>query len=339
MLVMAYFRKLKTGWRVEVERAGVRASKMFQTKAAAQAWAVEEEAKILRGIGKLYPDKTLADALDKYRAEVSINKRSSHSEGLRFAAMMRDFPALCGKLLQEITPADIGSWRDARRQSVSDSSVVREASTLKNLWNVARDEWGWCGESPWKKVKMPRKAHARTRQTHGGELYRLLRGLGYRTGVRPDMPQQQVALAYLVAHHTAMRAGEILSLRRSSVDLARRVIRLDRHKTDSEVGVRHVPFTTRAARLLRLLDGWAAEAGRDTYFTISSQSLDTLFRKVRDRLLIDNLRFHDSRAAALTRLSKRMDVLRLAKISGHKDLNQLLSAYYRETAADVAATI
>lgn len=336
---MAYYRKLKTGWRVEIERAGVRASRMFSTKAAAQAWAVEEEAKILKGIGKLYPDKTLAAALEKYLGEVSINKRTRHSEQLRFAAMMRDFPELCGKFLHTITPADIGAWRDARRKAVSDSSVVREASPLKNLWNVARDEWGWCGDSPWKKVKLPKKAHARTRQTHGDELYRILRGLGYRTGARPEMPQQQVALAYLVAHHTAMRAGEILRLSRSSVDLTKRVIRLDRHKTDEDAGVRHVPFTRKAARLLRQLDAWAAEDRRDTYFTIGSQSLDTLFRKVRDRLLIENLRFHDSRAAALTRLSKRMDVLRLSKVSGHRDLNQLLKSYYRETAADIAATI
>ncbi len=124
---MAYYRKLKTGWRVEIERAGVRASRMFSTKAAAQAWAVEEEAKILKGIGKLYPDKTLADALEKYLGEVSINKRTRHSEQLRFAAMMRDFPELCGKFLHTITPADIGAWRDARRKAVSDSSVVREA--------------------------------------------------------------------------------------------------------------------------------------------------------------------------------------------------------------------
>jgi integrase len=55
--------------------------------------------------------------------------------------------------------------------------------------------------------------------------------------------------------------------------------------------------------------------------------------------LIDDLTFHDSRAAALTRLSKRMDVLRLSRISGHRDLNQLLKAYYRGTAADVAASI
>lgn len=54
---------------------------------------------------------------------------------------------------------------------------------------------------------------------------------------------------------------------------------------------------------------------------------------------MDDLHFHDSRADALTRLSRRMDVLRLSKISGHKDLNQLLEAYYRESAADVAATI
>jgi hypothetical protein len=32
-----------------------------------------------------------------------------------------------------------------------------------------------------------------------------------------------------------------------------------------------------------------------------------------------------------------MDVLRLSRNSGHRDLNQLLAAYYRETAADVAA--
>jgi len=60
---------------------------------------------------------------------------------------------------------------------------------------------------------------------------------------------------------------------------------------------------------------------------------------VRDRLLIEGLRFHDSRADALTRLSKRMDVMRLARVSGHRDLRQLMSAYYRAPAAEVAASI
>jgi integrase len=336
---MAYFTKTTAGWRCQIARKGIRLSSTFPTKAAAQAWAAEEERKILRGASGAYPDKTLADALDDYHRKVSVHKRTARSEGLRFEAMKREFPHLCVKKLHEITPTDIAEWRDARRAQVSDSSVVREASTLKNLWNIARDEWGWCGESPWKKTKMPRKAHARTRQTLRSELYRLVRSMGYVTGNKPRTPQHQVALAYLLAHHTALRAGEILSLSRSSVDLEKRVIFLGHHKTVKDVGARKVPFTSRALRLMRLLDGWATEDVRDDYFTISSQSLDVLFRKVRDRLMIENLRFHDSRAAALTRLAKRMDVMRLARISGHKDLRQLMDAYYRATAEDISATI
>ena len=246
---------------------------------------------------------------------------------------------LCGKVLHEVTPEDIGVWRDARLKVVSPSSVVREAAQLRNVWTVAENEWGWCGASPWKKVKLPVKGHARTRRTSWREVRLLVRHMGYVTGRAPATPQGQLAWAYMVAQHTALRASEIRSLSRSSVDLTKRVITLESHKTLEREGTRFVPFTTKAARLLRVLDANAAAEGRDEYFTMSAQSLDVLFRKVRDRLLLDNLHFHDSRADALTRLSRKMDVMRLAKISGHRDLNQLFTAYYRESAADIAATI
>jgi integrase len=334
---MAYITKLKTGWRAQVARQGVRTSKMFPTKAAAVAWAAVEEASILTEVQAKYPSKTLDDALSRYEQEVSAHKRGARPEGLRFQALRRDFPHLCKKLLHEITPADIASWRDARRRVVSDSSVVRDANLFRNVWTVGK-EWGWCGESPWGKTKLPREGSARTRQTQPVEIKRLVRSMGYVTGAKPLRPQHEVALAYLVAHHTALRAGEILGLRRSTVDLTKRVIRLETHKTMDRVGARFVPFTRKALHLLRWLDGWAKEDGRDAYFTITGQTLDVLFRKVRDRLLIEGLTFHDSRAAALTRLSKKVDVLRLSRISGHTDLRQLM-AYYRETAAEVAQTI
>ena len=336
---MAYIRKLKTGYRVEVVRRGIRKSQVFPTKSAATAWAAVEEGKILSGLAGAYPDFTLKDAFDKYERQVSKTKRGSHAEGLRFAAFMREFPALCGKVLHEVTPEDIGVWRDARLKVVSPSSVVREAAQLRNVWTVAENEWGWCGASPWKKVKLPAKGHARTRRTSWREVRLLVRHMGYVTGKAPATPQAQVAWAYMVAQHTALRAGEVRSLSRSSVDLTKRVITLESHKTLEREGTRFVPFTTKAARLLRVLDANAAAEGRDEYFTMSAQSLDVLFRKVRDRLLLDDLHFHDSRADALTRLSKRMDVMRLAKISGHRDLNQLFTAYYRESAADIAAKI
>lgn len=116
------------------------------------------------------------------------------------------------------------------------------------------------------------------------------------------------------------------------------MITLNTHKTLEREGVRFVPFTRKAARVLSVLAAAAKVAGRDGYFTISDHSMDVLFRRVRDRLLIDGLHFHDSRADALTRLSKRMDVLRLSRVSGHRDLRQLSDAYYRATAAEIAAS-
>ncbi len=336
---MAYLRKIKTGWRAEVERKGVRKSQVFPTKGAAALWAAQTETEILKESKAQFPSKTLADAIDRYVADVSSRKRGAHAEELRFNAIKREFPALCGKLLHEVTPSDIAGWRDARRKVVSDSSVVREAAAFRNLFNVARDEWGWCGDSPWAKVKLPPKAHARTRRTSTSEFKLMMRHMGFVTGKAPVTPQSEVAWSWLVAQHTAMRAGEVLSLKRSTVDLVKRVVTLHSHKTLEREGVRFVPFTRKAARVLAVLDTAAREAGRDAYFTISGHSLDVLFRRVRDRLLIEGLHFHDSRADALTRLSKRMDVMRLARVSGHRDLRQLMSAYYRETAAEVAASI
>lgn len=38
----------------------------------------------------------------------------------------------------------------------------------------------------------------------------------------------------------------------------------------------------------------------------------------------------------MTRLSKKLDVMQLARVSGHRDLRILHSTYYRETAEDMA---
>lgn len=111
-------------------------------------------------------------------------------------------------------------------------------------------------------------------------------------------PKEEVTLAYLVGLRSAMRAGEILSLGKSTLDLERRVAEV-KHKMQYLTGrPRQVPLTRHASRLLRPV------AQRERCFSIMAASQDTLFRKSRDRLLIEDLHFHDSRAEALTRLSR-----------------------------------
>ncbi|WP_116140051.1 hypothetical protein [Paraburkholderia sp. BL27I4N3] len=78
---------------------------------------------------------------------------------------------------------------------------------------------------------------------------------------------------------------------------------------------------------------------REKCFSVSADSLSALFRKAKIALGIANLTFHDSRGEALTRLSKKVDVLTLSRISGIKNLKILMEHYYRETSEQIAARL
>lgn len=338
---MAYFRKLNTGWRAEVAREGVRKSSVFATKAEAQSWAVSEEAAILAGSRGQYPKRTLSEAIEKYRKEVTSKKPTDRqrADNLRFNAWEREFPHLAQKVFHEISGGDLGKWRDQRLKTVTANTVLREAQLYRPIWTIAIREWKWAGESPWKSMKLPAKGMARKRTSTWSEIRIMLRSAGVDRLTPPKAPTQETAWAMWVSLHTALRSGEILRMSRSTVDLQRKVYTLKEHKTVGQIGVRKVALTTRSLRLLRVLDQAAAEAGRDNYFTVSDDSRDVLYRKLRDRVMIEGLNFHDLRATALTWLSKRVDVMTLARISGHKDINLLFNTYYRETDEDIAARI
>jgi integrase len=337
---MASIYKLGKKWRAQVARNGVRISEMFATKAEATSWAAVKEAELLRQKRGEAPSKTFQDALDRYAEEVSPTKRGMRSERLRLYALSREFPQLVNKQLADIGTPDIAAWRDARLKVVSKGSVQRDINLLRNVFSIARDEWKWISESPFKGMKTPGNNPPRTRLPKWQEVKAICRWLGYITNSIPHSKQAETAYAFLVSLRTGMRAGEILSLSTKNVSLDRRVASVS-HKTEHITGrPRDIPLSKHATRLLSVLTsfplGEEAPAGGRKLFSVSSASLDALFRKATTNLQIDNLHFHDARADALTRFAKKVDVLRLARISGHKDIKTLMEHYYRESASDVA---
>lgn len=333
---MAYIRRVKGGWRAEVERRGIRDSHTAPTKSAVQQWATQREAEIMSGAVSPWPRKTLADALDRYGREVTAAKRGARAEQLRLDAFARDYPALCAKLLHEVGPDDVAAWRDDRLSKVTPGSVQRDINILRHLWTVAINEWRWApAPGPWKGLRMPGHNPPRDRLLGWREVRRIMRRCGYVTGQPPITSTQGVAWALLVSLRTAMRAGEVMGLTRGAVDLPRRVVTLDDHKTAGKVGRRLVPLTPQGHRVLSWLCAAAADDS-SRLIGMSPASLDTLFRRCTRSALVSGAHFHDARATALTHMSRRMDVLTLARISGHLDLQLLLSTYYRESAADIA---
>lgn len=115
---------------------------------------------------------------------------------------------------------------------------------------------------------------------------------------------------------------------RSTVDLRHKGYELPKHKTEATVCARHAPLSSRAVLLLRVLEAQAQFDGRDAYFTISNASRDVLYRKLSDRTMIEELRFHDLRAIALMLRSKWLDAMTLAHTHGRVDINELFNTYY-----------
>lgn len=93
-----------------------------------------------------------------------------------------------------------------------------------------------------------------------------------------------------------------------------------------------MPLSKRALELRALLPPG------DSVFGLSSSSLDALFRKAKATTGVENLTFHDTRHEAITRLARKLNVLDLARMVGHRDL-KMLQVYYNESAEDITGRL
>lgn len=337
---MATFTKRGKNWTARVRKGAISKAASFPTKAMAAAWAAQVENEITLGKIGIAPDRPFSDLIEKYIEDVTPTKRGARAEEFRLRRMIglgedkdgkpRPRDPLADVRLPNLGTEHISAWRDRRLQQVSVASVLREWATLAHACSVAVKEWRWLSVNPCVGVKKPEQPKARTRRISEGEIERLLLASGYDKASRPETQTARVGAALLYAIETAMRAGEICNQRWEHVDLDRRVVHLPKTKNGH---ARDVPLSKEAVRILKQLEG------RPAVFDLTAANLDALFRKVKARALIDDLHFHDSRAEALTRMAAKVDVMTLAKISGHRDLRILLQVYYRQDMADVAGML
>lgn len=309
-------------WRVRIHVQGNRESSTFPTKVQAIAWAHQREAEL---VGVRLPEHIVREALERYALEVSPANKGCRWEVVRLRMLARD--PLAATRLPALRGAHIGDWKERRLRVVSGASVRREMNLLQSVFKIARKEWGWLAIDPLADVTKPRSPPSRKRRIPQDQIDRVVTALGY-AGGEPETFSQRIALAFLFALETAMRSGEIIGL--EWTDVGALSVRLPQTKNGDE---RHVPLSTKAREIIA---GLPRDAG--PVFGITSAQRDALFRKARDRAGVENLHFHDARAEAIWRLSKKLDVLELARVIGHRDLKSLL-IYYQTSADDLAAKL
>lgn len=313
---MAYIAKFGDKWRAQVVKRGVRKTAVWATKREAQNWATKVEAEIVGG--KLRADtRTLRQAANHYLDTVSIYKRDAVAwEGRRFDAMCAFFG---DKRLSEIDSEIIGRWRDERLKTVSGSTVQREANLLRHLFTLAKDEWRWIQDHPFRGVRLPAENEARDQVWRWQQIRQILRA-GQRSGGKIG----EVTAAFHIALRSAMRLSEAL-VAPEVYDARRRVVAFVTTKTG---GRQERPVPPKAGRLLDRAP-----------FKVDPNEASVLFSKLCKQQMVKGLTFHDARATAMTLLARKVDVMTLARISGNKDINLLFNTYYRESAAEIAGRL
>lgn len=326
---MPSVQKVAAGYRAQVYVRGERDSQTFRTKREAESWAAARERELREESGKPLADRhTLADALREYRLKVSPGRRGSRWEAIRLESFEREpgFPA--GEPMGRLTPAMFAAWRDQRLRQVSAGTVLREMGLLSSVIETARREWRWIDGNPLREIRRPRAPDHREVVITRAQVRAMLQVMGYRPRWPVRTVAQSVAVCFLVALRTGMRAGELCGLTWERVADDYCVLQV------TKTVPRQVPLTAKAVRLIECMRGYDPLL----VFGLKAASLDANFRKYRERAGLSGFTFHDSRHTAATWLARRLDVLDLCRMFGWSNPKQAL-AYYNPSASSIAALL
>jgi integrase len=325
---MASIRNRNGVWQARVTRKGqTPVSKSFTTRQDAERWARQVETQIDQGrfISTKQDERTtLGELVGRYRTEVTPLMKSAEADSFRLAALMRN--PLCKLSLIALTPARVAEFRDQRLKLVSGGTVIRELAYISSVINHARREWGINIDNPVRLVRKPPIPQGRSRTVNEAEMVRILDALTP-SAKRRITPWMRPLVEFAV--ETAMRRGELLSLRWSDIDFSERVAHLQVTKNGES---RDVPLSSRAINVLQALPRSLC----GYLFPIKPQTVAAAFMRATDRVGLGEVRFHDLRHTATTLMATKLpNVIELASVTGHKSLS-MLKRYYHPKASELA---
>lgn len=307
-------------WRVRIRRNGYPLqTKTFETHEDAAQWARMIENEMDRGMfvsRKEAESTTLDEALDRYRHEVTPDKKGAKQERSRINILKQS--DLAPRYLASIRGTDVAKYRDERLKIRNPITVNNELILLSHLFTVALKEWGMEGlRNPVSNIRKPRQPSGRDRRLMPGEEELLL-----------STSSAQMQPLIILALETAMRQGELTSIRWNNVNLSKRTIHISDTKNSES---RTVPLSSRAVSTLKKVP---LSLNTNIVFPIKNPSRK--FSDICKKAKIEDLRFHDLRHEATSRLFEiGLNPMEVASITGHKTL-QMLKRYTHLKAENLA---
>lgn len=332
--------------RVRVQGAPT-ASKTFLRRSDAERWGRKTQADMEAGlwVPEKKPAPTLREVIKEYRKTVGAKLRGAAYYERHWNA----YEALpwASKRIDEVTPHDLATWRDALLERGLSAGTVRKDMTLLScVFTYAVKQRQWLDRNPTSLIVWPKSAPGRTRVVSDDEMRYLLVAADRSKAawMRPTI----VLLA-----RSAMRRGELFSLRRCDIDLEAGVAHLSMTKNGSARDVPLCPVSVGALRRLLALAPEVDDAPLlplNSAVYVSIRFIATVKRAramyeadctvegvAPDAGFVRDLPLHALRHTAATfwASSGQLGMHQLQAITGHKSL-AMLSHYTHLSAAQLA---
>ena len=332
---MPVITKMPSGnWRAQVRRKGRYVSNSFKRRADADAWAIEAERTIDKGLDprSVNPRKvrSFGDIIDLHIQDMlevgKIIRRSKNAvlEALKIT--------LGGYRLEEMTRSTLIDYGKKRaKQGAGPATLAVDFSFIGTLMTHAAAVHG-ISVFP-EQVKLARvalvrlglvgNASERDRRPAQRELDDLIKYFD-------EKPRQLIPMSRIIrfAVATALRQEEICKITWDDVDIPNRIVTIRDRKDPRKKDGNHqrVPMLN-----LTGYDAWEVlleqrivTRGKGRVFPHHHKSAGTSFQRACKALKINDLHFHDLRHEATSRLFEAgLTIERVALVTGHKDWKML----------------
>jgi len=330
---------------------GRRVTRSFKTLEAGKRWLAEQERFVELGADLAGVERakkiTVAKIIDQYMDEIAGTLRSPGAAKSCADPIRRELGTIP---LAALTPERVGEYRDSRLRQrcrrgggrdgdpvveldrlVKPPTVKKEMAFLARVIDIAIKRWGYRLPfgNPARGVDRPPEGDGRDRRLNEGEEARLLAACVY---------NEPLKNAVILAIETAARRGELCALVWGDVNFERRTLQIRAEdpgaaKTGTK---RTVPLSQRAIDVLKAAKPKRAKDD-DSLLGFKGDSLSQAFDRACRRAAIDDLRFHDLRHEATSRLFELgLDMMEVSAITGHKTLD-MLKRYTQLRAEQIAA--
>lgn len=284
---------------------------------------------------------TLSEAMERYLAEISPKRKGRCTDKTLIKAW--NSTRLSNRNISTITQSDLAFYRDKWLKTLAPATVVRRLSLVSHLYTVAIKDWGLTYlNDPSKMLRRPIVVNARNR--------RVITDI---TVAKKDVERSEVDwlkkntrskfLPTIIdfALETAMRRGEICQMRREHINFKEGFVYIPNPKNSKP---RKIPLSPWARYVL--IEYLTENNTRGRIFNVSegvvTRSFNRAVQRCRDKYeelceeggeyprpdVFTDLRFHDLRHEAISRLAAIYEMHELAAISGHSDTRMLLRYYH-----------